>query len=170
MNSSSFLLKRKIGGWYLIQKSTSNGSIDVLAGKYSTIYLVEDDLEKIIVINDNTVLLKEDEYYLMYTGNEKTWYTERYRAFFKDSSFIDYHGIQFASTGDNSNSELSDTTYKNYYDKEYIKIIPKNEAIYNTILNKYRRNFYPNINGIPDIIGAFRGIIFYIEDGKINYL
>lgn len=170
MNSSSFLLKRKIGGWYLIQKSTNNGSIYVLAGKCSTIYLVEDDLEKIIVVNDNTVLLKEDEYYLMYTGNEKTWYTERYRAFFKDSSFINYHGIQFASTGDNSNSELSDTTYKNYYDKEYIKIIPKNEALYNTVLNKYRRNFYPNINKIPDIIGAFRGIIFYIEDGKINYL
>jgi hypothetical protein len=171
MNSSSFSLKRKIGNWYLIQKNTNNGSIYVLAGKSSTIYTVESDLEKIIVVNDNTVLLKENDYYLMYTGNSKTWYTERYRSFFKDSSFINYHGIQFASTGDTSSGELSDTTYKNYYDKEYIKIIPKNESIYNTILNQYRRNYYPlSIDKIPNIIGAFRGIIFYIEDGKINYL
>ena len=169
-NLSSFYLKRKIGEWYLLQKSINNGTVFVLAGKYSTVYLTDEDLKRLIVINNTTVMINDEDYYIMYTGLGKTWYTERYRAFFYDSSMIDYNGIMMANIGDNINIEISDTTYKNYYDKEVIKIVRKTDQLSNTILDRYRRNRYPNIDKIPNIIDACNGIIFYIEDGKINYL
>lgn len=169
-NLSSFYLKRKIGEWYLLQKSINSGTVFVLAGKYSTVYLTDEDLKKLIVINNTTVMINDEDYYIMYTGLGKTWYTERYRAFFYDSSMIDYNGIMMANIGDNVNIEISDTTYKNYYDKEIIKIVRKTDQLSNTILDRYRRNRYPNIDKIPNIIDACNGIIFYIENGKINYL
>lgn len=169
-NLSSFYLSRKIGEWYLLQKSINNGTVFVLAGKYSTVYLTDEDLKRLIIVNNNTIIIKNDDYYVMYTGNSKTWYTERYRAFFYDSSMIDYNGIEMANIGDNVNINIADTTYKNYYDKEIIKIIRKTDQICNTVLDRYRRNRYPNIDRIPNIVDACNGIIFYIEDGKINYL
>ena len=170
-NLSSFLLKRKIGEWYLIQKSMNSGTAYVLAGKYSTIYLTEEDVSRLIIINNNTIMIKEDTYYLLYTGINKTWYTERYRATFYDSSFTEYKGIKFANIGDNVKKELSDTTYKNYYDKGYIKIIQNTDQLCNTVLNRYRRNKYPlDLDNIPNIVDACEGVIFYINNGKINYL
>lgn len=170
-NLSSFYLIRKIGEWYLLQKSINSGTVFVLAGKYSTVYLTNEDLERLIVVNNNTIIIKNDNYYTMYTGQKYTWYTERYRAFFYDSSTVDYNGIDLANIGDNVSSDISDTTYKNYYDKEIIKVIRKTDQISDTILDRYRRNKYPtNLDKIPDIIDSCDGIIFYIEDGKINYL
>jgi len=169
-NTSSFYIKRKIGDWYLIQKTTNNGSAYILAGKYSTVYMTEEDIKRLIVVNNNTIMLNEDSYYVMYSGTSKTWYTERYRANYYDSSFIDYKGIKFADIKDNVGKEVSNETYKNYYDKEYIKIIQKDAKLCDTILDRYRRNSYRSFNRIPNIVDACNGLIFYIEDGKINYL
>ena len=169
-NISSFYLKRKIGDWYLIQKTTNNGSAYILAGKYSTVYMTEEDIKRLIVVNNNTIMLNENSYYVMYSGTSKTWYTERYRANYYDSSFIDYKGIKFADIKDNVSKEVSNETYKNYYDKEYIKIIQKDAKLCDTILDRYRRNSYRSFNRIPNIVDACNGLIFYIEDGKINYL
>lgn len=170
-NLSSFFLKRKIGDWYLIQKNVNNGTtVYILAGKYSTLYLTSEDINRLIVVNNNTVMINNDNYYVMYSGIKKTWYTERYRAAFYDGSLIEYNGIEFANIGNNVKADISDDTYKNYYDKEIIKIIHKSSKISETILDKYRRNRYPENDTIPNIVDACDGIIFYIEDGKINYL
>lgn len=166
----SFYLRRKIGDWYLIQKTINNGSSYILAGKYSTVYMTEEDLKRLIIVNNNTVIIKEDDYYLLYSGIKKTWHTERYRAVFFDSSFIEYKGINMADIKSGVSNEVSNDTYKNYYDKGYIKIIQKTDQLCNTILDRYRRNRYPDISHIPNIVDACNGIIFYIEDGKINYL
>ena len=166
----SFYLRRKIGDWYLIQKTINNGSSYILAGKYSTVYMTEEDLKRLIIVNNNTVIIKEDDYYLLYSGIKKTWYTERYRAMFFDSSFVEYKGILMADIKSGVSTEVSNDTYKNYYDKGYIKIIQKTDQLCDTILDRYRRNRYPDISHIPNIIDACNGIIFYIEDGKINYL
>lgn len=166
----SFYLRRKIGDWYLIQKTINNGSSYILAGKYSTVYMTEEDLKRLIIVNNNTVIIKEDDYYLLYSGIKKTWHTERYRAVFFDSSFIEYKGINMADIKSGVSNEVSNDTYKNYYDKGYIKIIQKTDQLCNTVLDRYRRNRYPDISHIPNIVDACNGIIFYIEDGKINYL
>lgn len=169
-NISTFYLKRKIGDWYLIQKTINNGSSYILAGKYSTVYLTEEDISRLIIINNNTIIIKEDNYYLLYSGIGKTWHTERYRAVFFDSSFIEYKGINMADIKNSVSVEVSNETYKNYYDKGYIKIIQKSDQLCNTVLDRYRRNKYPDLSHIPNIVDACEGIIFYIEDGKINYL
>lgn len=166
----SFYLRRKIGDWYLIQKTINNGSSYILAGKYSTVYMTDEDLKRLIIVNNNTVIIKEDDYYLLYSGIKKTWHTERYRAVFFDSSFIEYKGIDMADIKSGVSNEVSNDTYKNYYDKGYIKIIQKTDQLCNTVLDRYRRNRYPDISHIPNIVDACNGIIFYIEDGKINYL
>lgn len=171
-NLMSFSIKRIIGDWYLLRKNSSAGIVYYLTSNSMSVCFSEEDLENMIIINNNAILLKEEDYYVMYNTLGKSFYTERIRARLKNCFLIkDENGILFAKSDDNSDGDYSDKTYKEYYDKEIIKIIPKSSDLKDTYLNNFRRNSYPwNIEGIPNIIGATNGIIFYINDNKINYL
>lgn len=134
-------LVRQLGNWILLKQESKN--LMILAGKYSTIYLTEKDLDKLIVINDSSVLFDCGDTYRLYN----TLYSEYYT----DSAAL--------ISGKSSNLTSS-------------KVINKQENLFSTELNNYRRNSYPiDIVGIPNIIDACCGLIFYLDDKRnINYL
>lgn len=164
--NNNFSIYRYVSPWFILK----NGDFYICAGPSSTIYLVKEDLDKLIILNDNTIILKEDNYYTIYSGYARTFYSERARCKKEGGELSSLElsngkNILFNFNGEHSN------LYKGYYEDKDIEIVWKNEELYNTIFNRYRRNSYPlDIEGIPDIIGGCEGILFYKNGKIINYL
>lgn len=162
---------RRIGSWFILQYSYNiNTDIYICASPVSSIYLTKDDLEKLIILNDNTILLKEKDYYVMYSGYSKTFYSERARNIIEGGELetltlkpgVD---ILFNVRG------TYDDLYKDYYKEKDIEVIGKKEELFTTVFNRFRKNSYPvNISGIPDIVGGCEGLVFYKNGKIINYL
>lgn len=68
-----------------------------------------------------------------------------------------------------SNDE-SDNKYLEKFKTKEIEIISNDSQLSETSLNKFRKNYYPICEGIPNIVCACEGLIFYIIDRKLNYL
>lgn len=168
--SKNLSIYRKIGSWFILQYDYSTDTdMYICASPVNTIYLTKEDLKKLIIVNDDTILLKEDNYYVMYSGYEKTYYSERARNIVEGGalSSIEVQGVEiiFNSKG------TYDSLYKDYYKDRNIEVVSKTDCLCNTVFNKYRKNIYPlEIVGIPDIIGAYDGLLFYKNGKIINYL
>lgn len=161
---------RRIGSWFILQYNYSTSSdLYICASPTSSIYLTKDDLDKLIILNDNVILLKEDIYYVMYYGYEKTYYSERARNIV-ESGNLSKDEVNGKIILFNSNGSYDDL-YREYYEEGNILIIEKKEELFTTIFNKFRKNSYPvDIIGIPDIIGGCEGLLFYKNGKTINYL
>lgn len=166
---------RQIGSWFILQYSYSTSSdLYLCAGPTLSIYLTREDLDRLIILNDNVILLKEDNYYVMYYGYMKSYYSERARNI-TESGSLEY--LNVVVNKDlvlpilfNYNGSYDDL-YKAYYEEKDILLIGKEEELFTTVFNKYRRNSYPlDIKGIPDIIGGCEGLLFYKHGKTINYL
>lgn len=161
---------RRIGSWFVLQYDYSvDTDMYVCASPVSSIYVTKDDLDKLIFLNDNTLIIKEDKYYTVYSGYKKTLYSERARNVIEGGTLEPYK-VRGVEININTNG-TSDDLYKDYYRDRDIEIVGKSEELYTTIFNKYRKNSYPlDIEGIPDIIGGCEGLLFYKNGKIINYL
>lgn len=165
INKQTITLIRKIGNWYLLKQD--NKDLFILAGKYNTVYLSEDEINKLIIINDSSLLIKELDYYILFDDLYSEFYTEGARKNIYNGSIVDYNGIKLTLVDDEQINE----SRKRDYDQRNIKIVKNTERLFDSWLNDYRKNSYPiNISGIPNIVGACDGLVFYIENNNINYL
>ena len=161
---------RRVGSWFILQYNYSvSTDLYVCASPVSSIYLTKEDLANLFFINDNTIMLKEKDYYTIYSGNSKTFYSERARNIVEGGQLdkLDVRGIEVMYNVRGTYDDL----YKQYYLDKDIEVVGKNEELYTTVLNRFRKNSYPtDIQGIPDIVGACEGVIFYKNGKIINYL
>lgn len=162
---------RRIGSWFILQYNYKVGTdIYICASPVSSVYLTKEDLGKLIILNDNTILLKEKDYYVIYSGYSKTFYSERARNIIEGGELETLTikpGVDILYNVRGTYDEL----YKGYYKEKDIEVVGKKEELYTTVFNRFRKNSYPvNIPGIPDIVGGCEGLVFYKNGKIINYL
>ena len=167
--SNTLKVIKKTRDWTLFNyKDQSNVDIYKLSGVYGNLYLSSEDLQNLIIIDSLNVLLKNEDYYILYnlsSTDSRELSTENARNLLEGGTLVkeDKYTI--------NNGGVNDKLYEDYYKQGVIELISKDSSLYNSPLNKFRKNFYPtNIEGIPDIICACNGYIFYINNDKLNYL
>lgn len=160
---------RKIGSWFILRQKYSGKYLYLAVSSVCAVYFDYTDLENIMFVNDQTIILKEDDYYMIYNRPGETYYSEKARLIVEGGKLNSYDetGILMCITG---NSEYDENHYQEYYGSQKISVIFKYEDLYKTKLNSYRRGIYPNKNGIPDLVCSVGGLIFYKIDSIINYL
>ena len=160
----SFRIIKKCGNWFFIDA----GDLCIATCMTYSVYMTKEEYYKSNVINNNTLLISYDSYYIVYHGiRNKEYYTERARSVknSKTLRFSDTLKIYICE-----DSEIN--KYTEYYNTSEISIVLKSDVIYNVILESYRRRPLYSRLKVPDkIIGAVRGIIFYLSKyNNINYL
>ena len=168
LKSSSIVIHSKIGSWFVLERDYGGSSIYTAVSSTSSIIMTEEDLEKAIFVGDQTMILKEEDYYLIYNSFEKELMTENARAILLNGRlglWNDQIKFCFLDTDEDY------IHYEEYYgDNGIVSIVYVNEELSVSALRKYRRNIYPESEGIPELIGSFGGLIFYKNGQKINYL
>ena len=147
LDGESLRVKRKVGHWYILDVTYGNdeNSLYLVTGISSSLYVTGEQLNNLIYLDDNTLILKTEDKYLLYTGEKRTMCTEEVE--------------ELKLLGEEFN-----------YDTKAIEV-NKSYELYTTELNNYRRSFYPMVSGVPDIITGFSGLLFYIDSkNKINFL
>lgn len=185
---SSYEILRIIGSWVILK-----GTIYVNGVKTETYYissplmsiqLSESELDAVIPINDSTILIRntyqgEEEneprnYYTLYAEMRTATMTEIERAKVEDLDLTLYNDLVWLP-----DSEEYKEAWQNEYEAGLISIIyPLNQSINKTALNKYRRSILPRdehgnlLKSVPDIIGSFGGLMFYLDQDKetLKYL
>ena len=170
LRSNQLSVYDKIGSWFILKQKYGGDLIYLAVSPVSVIYMSKEDLDKSFFVNDQTVILAEEDYYAVYDSMNTKLYTERARNIIHSRGnfeIYDDSGIYMCVLG----TEEDEKHYLEYYDSDLVNIVFKYEDLYSTVLNKYRRNYYPsNIKGIPEIIDSFKGLIFYKSDNIITYL
>lgn len=190
---------RKVGNWYIFRYKREKSYVYIFFGIYSTVFMTEEDYKNIIILNDTTLILNEDSGYILYAEPEdeivRRLYTERYKYLTSKEStrqleetVINYSIKQKTYNKESNKFSVIYNSAKipmfNYYrDDELVytgadyfleyegRVAPKSEYLLNTFLNNFRKNRYPeSISGIPEIIGAINGILFYKDKNNLNYL
>lgn len=163
--SSCFDIIKKVGDWFFIKQD----NIYVATCSMFSVSMTENEYSNCIVINNSTILINNDSYYTIYHGDKrKNYTTERARYLSRDDVSLDPYelrsGIIYVCNDDFRDEYIS------YYENSEIAIVQKNDKIYNTFLDSYRRQ--PIYTGeVPNnIVGALGSIIFYINQNKINYI
>ena len=165
----SLNIVRKIGDWFIISSKEGNKTYYIATNMFSVIYMTEYDYNNLVAINDNALLIKEDNYYVLYYGiRKKTYYTEKARSLKYNSEMENTELISGITIEMSNDSEKND--YINYYSSSEIAIIEKSDLIYNTILNSFRRQPLNDITVPENIFGSIGGILYYIKNNVINYL
>lgn len=169
---SNIVILEKIGQWYVFKnKKSTTQDYNVYSSINKSVTTIRNK-DVPIILNDNILMIRTVtenlDYYTVYLGDEIEYMTENARSI--DSGIeLEYDeelGIMFCN---DSNSEI----YRNYYKEGKIKIINRKNGIFGTLLEGFRKSFLrDNIDKeVPNIIGAFFGIIYYInEDNYLNYL
>ncbi len=166
LKSNQVVIYSKIGPWFILLQDFGGRTIYVASSPTTTIKMTEEDLNRAIFVGDQTVILCEDGYYSLYNSSRINLETERARKILYNGR-LDYYGdILFCYL----DTEEDEKHYEIYYSSELVHIVFKEEALYNTVLNRYRRNVYPECDGIPKLIGSFGGLIFYKNGNIVNYL
>jgi hypothetical protein len=149
-------------------------SIYTAVSPTSSIILTEEDIERAIFVGDQTMILKEEGegdrcgYYSIYNTFGKELMTERARVVLLNGR-LDWWNNQFKFCFLDTDEDY--IHYEEYYgDNGIVSIVYVNEELSVSALRKYRRNIYPESEGIPELIGSFGGLIFYKNGQKINYL
>lgn len=133
---------RKVGPWFALNVKRSDKSLVLVTSVAFSLYMTPEQLDNIIFFDDNTLILKTTNSYLIYRGFLETRYTE----------------------------EANKLLGGNYNTK--VEVVPKDQDLFLTPLNDLRRGAYPKATGIPDIISGFKGHLFYIDRSSytINFL
>ena len=170
LKSNQLIIHNKIGSWFILSQRYGGDMLYLAVSPVSLIYMSSTDLDNAFFVNDQTVILKEDEYYVIYSTPGKKLYSERARLIINTAgTYEPYEDTGFYMTVFGTDDD--EKHYLEYYDSGLVKIVFKYEDLYDTILNKYRRNYYPtDLIGIPEIIDSFKGLIFYKQDNIITYL
>ena len=168
LKSNQLMICGKIGSWFILKRNYGGIYIYVASSSTSVLIMTEEDLGKALFVNDQTVILKEEDYYVLYKSEFETLYTERSRVILLGGR-LDYIGgtpvlMCFLDT------EEDETHYEEYYESGKVNIIFNYENIQGTALNGYRRSYCPGIYGIPELIGSYGSLIFYKIGNTVNYL
>lgn len=162
-------LVKKIGDWFVLKILQNNSTLYLFSCPSMSVYMSSDEYNKCIVINNNTLMILGENYYTVYHGpKKKIYYTEKAKCIVGNNILIDvdFFGDTIKMCNDENLEE-----YLNYYKKSEISIVLKNKPIYETILNSYRRQLLYSYEVPNNIIGAFGGIIFYMNQyNNINYI
>ncbi len=158
-------IAKKFGDWFFIKSD----NIYIATCISFSVYMTQEEYKNCIVVNNNTLLIKGENYYTIYHGTrQKTYYTEKVRCLMSNTPLTSYEfgdGEIFVCQDENLN------TYLDYYKKSEIAIIYKSDLIYNNLLNSYRRQPLYTYKVPDNIIGAIGSIIFYInQNSNINYI
>ena len=172
LRSNQLIVHSKIGSWFVLSRNYGGTTIYLAVSPTSVVTMTMDDLENAIFVGDQTVILKESGYYMVYNTEGTELTTERARAILLGGRLDKYEISEtskilycFLDTDEDQ------THFEEYYGEEgLVKIVFDYEDLSETVLNKYRRSVYPECSGIPDLIGSFGGLIFYKVGGKLNLL
>ena len=165
----SLNIVRKIGDWFIFSSKDGNKTYYIATNMFNVIYMTEYDYNNMVVINDNALLIKEENYYVLYYGiRKKTYYTEKARSLKYNSTMENTELSSGTEIMISNDSEKND--YTNIYNSSEIAIIGKSKFIYNTILNSFRRQPLSDIIVPGNIFGAIGGILYYTKNNVINYL
>lgn len=156
---------KKFGDWFVIRDySVKNVVLYLFTCPSMSVYMTLDEYRNCTIINNNTLIINDSDYYIVYHGPQKqTYYTEKARCIINKKPLTD---IELG----NNTIKVCDNSYIDKYRNSEIAIVFKNLPIYNSILDSYRRQ--PTYTyEVPDkIIGAMGGIIYYIKNNSINYI
>jgi len=163
----NYLFIRKIGPWFVFKYGYSDKDSFILLNSFCSFRLTEEEYNNLIIVNDKVLLINYPDYnyYLLYQLDQGEYYTEKAKEQeFNNSSVYDSDlGVYICSTRDLH----LDSVYKNYYKTEKIVKISKEIPVHETILNRFRRNYYnTGETVIPNIIGCCGGILFYLTNNK----
>ena len=178
LKSNQVRIQSKIGSWYIMSREYGGTIIFIAVSPTTMINMTEEDLEKAIFVGDQTMILCEDNYYSVFNSFSTELSTERARVILEGGRLDKWTILEDSETGDDNfwfcylDTDEDEKHFEEYYggDDSLVHLVFKNEELSNTVLNKYRKNIYPEIEGIPELLGSFKGIIFYKIDNKVSYL
>ncbi len=175
LKSNQLMIVGKIGSWFILERKYGGTSIYTAVSSTSVLTMTEEDLRKALFVNDQTIILREDNYYLVYHIEEKVLFTERSRVILLGGRLSDYIILENGSFVCKIQMCFLDTDedqkhYDEYFGNELVDIVFGFEDLSDTILNKYRRNIYPKCIGIPELICSYGSLVFYKIDNKVNFL
>ena len=167
--SYQLTIYRKIGSWFILRQKYSGKYLYFAISPVCAVYFDYSDLENLMFVNDQTIILKEDDYYMIYNRPGEIYYSEKARLIVEGGKLNDYDGtgILMCITGD---TNIDEAHYQKYYGSQKISVVFKYEDLYKTKLNSYRRGIYPNQSEIPELVCSVGGLIFYKTDSIINYI
>ena len=163
----SIEILKKTGDWIFIKNSINN--LYMATCLSYLVYMTYDEYLRCIVINNNTILIDGENYHTIYHGiREKEYYTEKARCVVNNSIL---HDVELRNKIIQMCSDNEELDYLELYKKSEVSIVFKDDIIYNTILNSYRRQPTYTYSIPQNIIGAIDSIIFYIDqNNNINYI
>ena len=163
----------KRGSWFILSRNYGGTNIYLAVSPTSVVTMTEEDLERTIFVGDQTLILCESDYYVVYNTCGTDLITERARVILEGGR-LDYYTIH-----ENTMSKILycflDTSedqshFEEYYGSGLVNIVFDFEDMSDTVLSRYRRNIYPKCEGIPKLIGSYGGLIFYNNNNIVNYL
>lgn len=176
----------KIGSWYIFERDFGGSVIYTAVSPTSVINMAEEDLRRSLFVGDQTMILMEKDddknpYYVLYNSEGTVLSTERAREIMLNGQLRQWK-IDNTPGDDTDDSysyfkfcfldtEEDDLHFSEYYGENgLVSLIFGYEELYNTVLGKYRRSYYPECDGIPELIGSYGGLIFYKNGNKICVL
>lgn len=135
---------RKIGNWVAFNKTIFGKKVVLLSGVESTLFLTQEEFDRLIVLNDVALIIKDSDKFRLYYSNCDTIYTE---------DVLDMIGEE------NSKGLKSDCI-----------TIGKEEELLDCEFSKFRKNAYLSSSKLSNIVCGYRGLIFYENNNYINYL
>lgn len=191
---------RIIDSWFIMRRKYKySGYLYSVAGYYNSVIMAEEDLQHAHFLNDNTIILEEDTYYVLYTGVGKTYWTERAKKLVnsdleKVKAMIS--GVPVTVYVEDKN-RIPETIYS-LYDS---RIAPKTKSVKETFFNSYRKLRNINVEDerkicldcgevfssaqtkcpkclssnvdfycLPEFIAMGKGVIIYKDGYNLNYL
>lgn len=158
---------RKTGNWYILKRHYRfSDYLYICAGITNTIFLSNEDIDSLILVNDNTAVIQENDYYVLYSGLKQNYYTERTKILLGqgEEGVVKIEDVDFYYCKNGRSEEEVIEEYKD-------RVAPKNYPIYKTFFNNFRRGAYPYfLSTLPEFLDAANGIIFYKNKYNLNYL
>ena len=169
LKSYQLIVYQKLGSWFILQQKYSGQYLYVAVSPVSVLYMDYEDLDRAMFVNDQTIILRDLNYYTVFCKPGEKYYTERARAIIEGGRLAKYEdtGILMCIT---DNATADEEHYQEYYGSQTIPVVFDYEDLSKTVLNRYRRGPYPLVPGIPELVCSFGGLIFYKSGTTINYL
>ena len=186
--NASHQIIRIIGSWIILREIIYINGLETntyfISSPSMCIQLSKEELDGVLFINDSSILIKNvykdeeseetfKEYYTFYSGNSVN-ITELEYARVHGLDMVLYNNMVYLPDEEERMEYWTDN-----YESGLISIIySREEPINKTVLNKYRRGVIPKdengniLSSIPDIIGSFGGLMFYLDENKelLKYL
>lgn len=169
---SNIVILKKIGQWYVFKNKRSTAQDYNVYSCINKSLTIIRDIDNPIILNDSVIMTRtltnDLDYYTIYLGEGIEYFSENARSIDSgiELKYDDELGVLFCN---DDNSEV----YRNYYKSGKIVVINRKDSVFGTMLEGFRKGYLrDNIDKeVPNIIGAFFGIIYYInEDNYLNYL